>query len=155
MDQEDKSDRTVHILREIPFFDDFSYEEMALFSKNLSLRYFEASTILFNKGDIGDYLFFVVEGKVEIRLDRADVKNIIVATFTHGSCVGEMAVIDDYPRSAAIAVVEPSELLLLSKHRFEILCRDNPVIALKFIRGIAKNLSARLRKTTGRFADLT
>jgi CRP-like cAMP-binding protein len=66
-----------------------------------------------------------------------------------------MSIVDDYPRSATIVVTEPSELLILTKNRFESICRKNPGVGIKFLRGLAKNLSMRLRKTTGRFADLS
>lgn len=143
-----------HILREIPFFEEFSDDELDFFSKNASLRYFPEQTILFNEGDIGDYLFFIVEGAVEVRIQPTDSKPIIIATFEYGSCIGEMSIVDDYPRSATIVVTEPSELLILTKNRFESICRKNPEVGIKFLRGLAKNLSVRLRKTTGRFADL-
>lgn len=154
----DKMENTLgtihHILREIPFFEDFSDDELDFFSKNASLRFFPEQTILFKEGDIGDYLFFVVEGSVEVRIQATASKPIIIATFEHGSCIGEMSIVDDYPRSATIVVTEPSELLILTKNRFESICRKNPEVGIKFLRGLAKNLSMRLRKTTGRFADL-
>ena len=149
------SGRVKHILSEIPFFEEFSNDELDFFSKSLSLRYFPEQTVLFRKGDIGDYLFFVVGGTVEVRLEQFESKPIIIATFEQGSCVGEMSIVDDYPRSATIVVIAPSELLLLTRNRFESICRENPLIGIKFLRGIARNLSIRLRKTTGRFADLS
>ncbi len=147
--------RIKHILSEIPFFEEFSGDELDFFSRNLSLRAFTAQTVLFNKGDIGDYLFFVVEGAVEVRLESIESKPLIIATFERGSCVGEMSIVDDYPRSATIAVTEPSELLLFTRNRFESICKENPLVGIKFLKGIAKNVSLRLRKTTGRFADLS
>jgi len=147
--------RIEHILSEIPFFEEFSSDELDFFSNNLSLRSFPAQTVLFRKGDIGDYLFFIVEGKIEVRIDSAESKTIIIATFERGSCLGEMSLVDDYPRSATIVVIEASELLLLTRNRFESICKENPPVGIKFLRGIAKNLSFRLRKTTGRFADLS
>lgn len=146
--------RIEHILGENPFFEDFSDDELDFFSKQLSLRNFPEQTALFNKGDLGSYLFFIVNGEVEVRLESSDLKQVIAATFEGGSCVGEMSLVDDYPRSATIVVTKPSELLILSRSRFDSICNDNPRLGLKFIKGIAKNLSLRLRKTNGRFADM-
>ena len=150
---EDYFGRIRHILREIPFFEDFSSDELDFFSRNVSLRYFPAQTVLFREGDIADYLFFIVEGMVDVRLESAHSKRII-ATFDRGCCVGEMSMVDDYPRSATIVVTKPSELLLLTRNRFVSICQKNPPVGVKFLHGLAKNLSMRLRKTTGRFADL-
>lgn len=143
-----------HILREIPFFEEFSEEELDFFSKKVSLRFFPAQTTLFQKGDIGDYLFFVVEGVVDVGIESANSKQKIIASFGPGSSVGEMSVVDDFPRSANIVVREPSELLILTRTRFEAMCQENKGVGIKFLRGLAKNLSLRLRKSTGRFADM-
>ena len=146
-------DRVSYILSEIPFFEDFSDEELVLFSNQLSLRLFPEQSCLFKKDDVGDYLVFIVNGKLDVRLESNDKKQMIIASFGPGNTVGEMSLIDDYPRSATVVVTEPSELLLLSRKRFDEICSSNPVIGLKFLRGLAQNLSVRLRKTNGRFAD--
>jgi len=147
-------ERIEHILRENPFFEEFTQTELDYFARQLSLQSLAASTVLFRKGDLGSYLFFVVEGEIEVRLEANDLKQIIIASFERGSCVGEMAIVDDYPRSATIIVTQPSELLLLTRGRFDNICNEQPALGLKFLKGIAKNLSLRLRKTNGRFADL-
>jgi CRP-like cAMP-binding protein len=147
-------ERIEHVLRETPFFQDFSSEELNFFSRNVSLRYFPAQTVLFGKGEVGDYLFFVVEGAVDVRLESVGSKQMVIGTFDRGSCVGEMSIVDDYPRSATIVVTEPSELLILTRKRFESMCKKNPPVGIKFLLGLTKNLSIRLRKTNGRFADL-
>jgi CRP-like cAMP-binding protein len=143
-----------HILREIPFFEEFSDDEIDFFSKKVSLRSFPAQTVLSKKGDIGGFLFFVVDGTVDIRLEPSNSKQKIIATFGRGSSVGEMSIVEDYPRSANIVVTTPAELLLLTKNRFELICHEYPQIGIKFLRGLIKNLSMRLRKSTGRFADM-
>lgn len=146
--------RIEHILSEIPFFEDFTGDELDFFSRNVSLRYFPERTKLFKQGDVGDYLFFVVEGIVEVRLEAKYSKQIVMATFDRGCCVGEMSIVDENPRSATIVVTEPSELLSLTRDSFESICRENPPVGIKLLQGIAKDLSIRLRKTTGKFADL-
>jgi CRP-like cAMP-binding protein len=146
--------RIKHILGEIPFFEDFSTDELDFFSRNVSLRYFPAQTVLFKEGDIGDYLFFIVEGMVDVRLESTESKQNIIASFDRGSCVGEMSIVDDYPRSATIVVMKPSELLFLTRKRLKSICQENPPVGIKFLYGLAKSLSMRLRKRTGRFADL-
>lgn len=146
--------RIKHMLSEIPFFEDFTKTEMDAFSRYLSLRFFPAHTAIFERGDIGDYLFFVMAGMVEVRIEASDLKQFIIASFGPGSCVGEMSIMDNYPRSATVFVTEPSELLMISRARFETICDDHPKLGLKFLRGVAGNLSMRLRKTNGRFADI-
>ena len=146
-------DRIKNVLKEIPFFEEFEEDELNYFAKQLSLRSVETNTVLFRQDDIGDYMIFIVEGSVDVQLDSPTSKRII-ANYGYGSCVGEMSIVDDYPRSATIMVTEPSELLILTKNRFETINEDNPRVGIKIIKGIARNLSRRLRGSTGRFADL-
>ena len=146
--------RIKHILGETPFFEDFSTDELDFFSRNVSLRYFPAQTVLFKEGDIGDYLFFIVEGMVDVRLESTESGQNVIASFDRGCCVGEMSIVDDYPRSATIVVTKPSELLFLTRKRFKSICQENPPVGIKFLHSLARNLSMRLRKRTGRFADL-
>lgn len=142
-----------HILKEISFFEEFTEEELDFFARNISLRSFPEKTVLFEQGDIGEFLFFVVDGEIEVRLEATGPGHII-GTFGRGACLGEMSIVDDAPRSATVTVAKPSDLLVLTRDRFQSICEANPMVGLKFMSGIAKNLSIRLRKTTGRFADI-
>lgn len=146
-------DRIKNILKEVSFFEEFEDNELDFFSKQLSLQAVPKGTVLFSEDEIGDYLFFIVEGSVDVRLETTRAKHI-VATYGFGHCVGEMALIDDYPRSATVLVNEPSELLILTKKRMEHMVKKNPILGVKIYKGLAKNLSLRLRGAAGRFSDL-
>ena len=153
-DRYESIDRVQHILSELSFFEEFNQDELAYFAKKLSLRSFPPDTMLFKEGDIGDYLFFVVNGQVEVKIESQTSAQLVIAKFGPGSTIGEMSLIDDYPRSATIRVAEETELLLLSRRRLDSICEDNPITSLKFMKGLAKTLSNRLRKANGRFADI-
>jgi CRP-like cAMP-binding protein len=146
--------RIKNILKELAFFEEFDDDELDYFARQVSLRSFPKKTVIFSEGDVGDYLFFVVEGSVDVRLESPDANRKVIASYGWGSCVGEMSMVDDYPRSATIVVTKPSELLIMTKTRLDDICTNNPRVGVKFIRGLAKNLSIRLRGMTGRFVDL-
>jgi len=146
--------RVYHILSELPFFENFSGEELSYFANNLSLRSFPKNTLLFEQNEIGNYLFFVVNGEVEVKIKSQNTQQFVVAKFGPGSSIGEMSLIDDYPRSATIMVSKPSDLLLLTRQCLDRLCSEKPETGLKFLRGLIKTLSNRLRKANGRFADI-
>ena len=152
--QSDSIDRVQHILSELPFFEDFSTDELNYFANNLSLRSFPAETCLFKQNDIGDYLFIVVNGEVEVKIQSHSAYQFVIAKFGSGSTIGEMSLIDDTPRSATIIVSKPSDLLLLTRRCFDRVCEEKPKTGLKFLRGLTKTLSTRLRKANGRFADI-
>lgn len=146
-------DRIKNILKEIPFFEDFNDDELDFFSKQLSLRSIPKDTVLFKKGDLSDYFFFIVEGSIEVRLDATRAKHV-VATFGYGHSLGEMSLVDEFSRSASVYVTEPSELLILTRSKLDSIVEDHPVLGGKIYKGLAKNLGIRLRNTSGRFSDL-
>ena len=72
-----------------------------------------AGTLLFGEGDAGSHAFLINKGRLEIFLAR-DGRDVILATRGPGEIVGEMAIIDNRPRSASVRVIEDCQLLAIS-----------------------------------------
>lgn len=142
------------LIRALPFFDSFNDEELKNFSRNLSLQHLDKDLILFKEGDMGDYLFFVVDGIIEIRTDTKDKNGRIIANYTAGASVGEMALIDEYERSATVRAITDCEILVLTKTKFDQILNKEANIGVKLLKGLAKNISMRLREKGGSFKDV-
>ena len=99
-------------------------------------RYRQGETI-FKQGDTADCMFGVIEGAIEIELDGAVVERVPpLAVF------GEMALIDDLPRSATARAATDCSLAVIDKKRFIRLVELTPNFALQMMRVI----TARLRR---------
>ena len=99
---------------------------------------YPAEHILMREGDRGDTLYLMVEGEVEILKD-----NIPVMAFDEsGICFGEMALIDDEPRSATVRTKQPTKVLEITREDFY------PAMAREFsiARGVFRELNARIRR---------
>ncbi len=83
------------------------------------LHYANGETI-FRKGDIGDYLYIIVSGKVEI-LAVSNQKEVQVATLGKGEYFGEMALLNQKKRNATVRCLEDTELLAIRKNDFHVL----------------------------------
>jgi len=147
-------ERIYGLVRDLPFFDSFDDDEIRDFSKNLSLRQVREGEVLFREGDVGDYLFFIVEGVIEIMLENENRQHKVIATYTTGASVGEMSLIDEYERSATVRAGSNCEILVLTKTKLDKIISENPVIGIKILKGLAKNISERLRTQVGRYRDL-
>ncbi len=104
----------------------------------------EAGETLFREGDQGDRAYVVREGRLEIsrRVGSADV---VIAIEGPGTILGEMALIDDQPRSATVRAMEPARLTVVPKEAFQFhLARTDPVIRLLLERftSIIRSISA-------------
>ena len=104
-----------------------------------------------NENTVGDELFVVQQGQVEVwSMINADgsltESSRRIATISAGQVVGEMALLDNRPRSADLrAGPQGVRLLRLKRQRFEALCEDDPELGQHVLRNIARALALRLR----------
>jgi CRP-like cAMP-binding protein len=65
-----------------------------------------------------------------------------------------MAMIDEYERSATVRAATDLEILILTKSRFDSIIEEHPHIGVRVLRGLAKNISLRLRTSQGRLRNI-
>tara|TARA_B100001248_G_scaffold241598_1_gene208402 strand:+ start:74983 stop:75483 length:501 start_codon:yes stop_codon:yes gene_type:complete len=111
----------------------------------------KAGEVLFNQGDVGDTLFLVEEGSLEIII-QGDNKEQTVAVLKPGDIVGEMALVTKEVRSATVKTSEETRLLALTKERFDEILKADPKIAIQVVHNVAALLAKRLQ-TTNKLID--
>ena len=102
---------------------------------NNATRSFKAGDIIFKEGDPAKEMFFVQSGEVEIRLG-----NHLLDTVGERSIFGEMALIEDAPRSATAVAVSDVTLVPVAEKQFVFLVGETPYFALKVMRVLAQRL---------------
>jgi len=110
---------------------------------------FPAGTVLFHEGDRGEEMFILQSGKVKISKKIRGVEKTL-ATLEKGEFFGEMAILNDKPRSATAETIEDADMLVIDRKTFETLLRSNVEIAIRFI----KRLADRLRETNEQMESL-
>ena len=108
----------------------------------IATRAVKEGTLIFQEGDKADGLFVIKRGQVRIRLG-----NRTLAELSANSIFGEMALIDDAPRSATAVAMTDVELVPISEKQFLFLVSQTPFFALKVMRVLAR----RLRTTSKSF----
>jgi CRP/FNR family cyclic AMP-dependent transcriptional regulator len=106
-------------------------------------------TVLFHEGDHGEEMYIIQSGKVKISRRIRGVEKTL-ATLEKGEFFGEMAILNDKPRSAAAETIEDCEMLVIDRKTFDALIRGNAEIAVRFI----KRLADRLRETNDQMESL-
>lgn len=96
--------------------------------------YAEGQTI-FKEGQPGDYMYFVVAGEVNVQ-----IRGKIVDTVGMGGILGEMALVDDKPRSATTIARTACKLIPINQKRFTSLVRETPHFAIQVMRIMADRL---------------
>lgn len=103
--------------------------------------------VIFKEGATGDAFYFIVSGSIRISTMVPGVGEEALTILREGEYFGEMALIDDAPRSASAIANENTILLLIEKDNFRKLLAQETGIAYKLLWVFTKTLSARLRKT--------
>jgi diguanylate cyclase len=94
-------------------------------------KVYRAGEYIMRQGDLGNSAYFIQSGRVLISLTRADGSVLQMGYRGPGSLVGEMAIVDDGPRSASVRAIEDCRLLEISKHDFTRALRNsNPIVGL-------------------------
>jgi CRP-like cAMP-binding protein len=105
---------------------------------------FAAGQFVFKAGEPGETMYIITEGEVEIRGGSATLD-----TAGPGSIVGELALIDDEPRSATVVAKTDCRLVPVDRRRFEYMVQETPFFAL----AVMKVIADRLRRTDARVAS--
>jgi CRP/FNR family transcriptional regulator, cyclic AMP receptor protein len=112
---------------------DFSH----LVGPEVPTRNYGKGAAIFREGDRGDEFFVVVRGEVEIRSG-----NRLLERLGKNSIFGEMALIDDSPRSASVVAVTDVTVAPIKERQFLFLVKHTPFFALRVMRVLAARLRA-------------
>jgi len=138
-------------VQQCPFFDVFSQDLQATIADYLEVFEVNAGDKLFAKGDWGDFMGFVMAGELEIFLDEGQ-GHTFVAKLGPGEVFGEMAVVDDLPRSASCSATTGGRVIVLFRESMRKMIRNEPELSMLVMFQIARTLSLRLRSANALIA---
>lgn len=115
--------------------------------KTAELRAYEAGEVIFSQGDPGDGFFYVEDGEVEISARVGDDDYRVFARIGPGEIFGEMAVLDDGPRSATARANGPTKAYFIGREELFRILQNNPEAMIRLLRFF----SHRIRKTNQQY----
>lgn len=139
------------MLQKIPLFSGMTLEQLDAIHRCLCEQQYTKGELIFGEGDIGDEMFIILEGEVEILIKLDSDHPFLLSTIGSGAYFGEMSILDDEPRSAAARVSENARVLVLKGEQLKDLIFNMPELAFT----IFKVLSARQRRSDKRLNELT
>jgi CRP-like cAMP-binding protein len=138
------------LLRNVPIFSELSDFDVATLSRVATRRRYPKDTVIFFENEEGDFFFMILEGRIKVTILGDDGREIILSVLGAGDFFGEMALLDNEPRSATAIAIEESELLSLHRTDFQNVIADNRAIMSALIR----ILTARLRRANHQISTL-
>jgi CRP/FNR family cyclic AMP-dependent transcriptional regulator len=112
-------------------------------------RSYRKSEVIFDEGSTGGEMYLIHSGRVVLTARQNEAEQVALVVLNPGDFFGEMALVDDCPRSATAAAVEDgTELIVMDRARFLFMVRQQPEFALSLMH----TLCQRLREMDKRFS---
>jgi CRP/FNR family transcriptional regulator/CRP/FNR family cyclic AMP-dependent transcriptional regulator len=137
-------------LQGVPFFANLGEDHAGELAKSLVPRRFGLGQVIFHLGDPGGLLYLISRGKVKISHTTPEGQDVVLAILGPGDFFGELALIDDSPRSATAVALETTETWTLHREEFIHYLADNPDFALH----VLKTLARVIRRLNTQLADI-
>lgn len=128
------------MLAQVGLFGDLSSAELIGLAALMRPRTFARDEVIYLRGDPGTGFYVIATGRVKITLTSPDGKELILRRLGPGEFHGELALLDDHPRSADAISVEPGVSLVLQRDAFRAFLGDHPTVATKLLATVSQYL---------------
>ncbi len=135
-------EQEVELIRRFPIFSKMAPAKQKLLCFSSERLTYNAGQEIFHMGDPGDSCYIVIEGQVDISVDRPHGKESLhLGTVGANEIVGEIAIFGQVPRTATATASTRLEVLRISAELFRSVIRENPDAAVELIRSLAERLA--------------
>jgi CRP/FNR family transcriptional regulator, cyclic AMP receptor protein len=147
-------EQVIDFLLETTLFGELDAAELGDIVQIMQIQRFRQEQAIFSEGDAGNawYVIYSGEGSVEKRDPFSPTRE--VAVLGPHACFGEMAILDDSPRSASVIATKETTVFRFPAAMFEVLLAEHSVAAYKLVHAMAKALCVRQRKMNQQLTDL-
>jgi len=142
-----KEGNIIPVLRKIPIFEELTFRDLKKIELIVHERTFIPDEVIFYERQPGTGMYFVKKGL--IRLTKTlDGERVRIAELAEGEFIGEMSLLEEYPRSAQATAVVKTEVLGVFRPDLLDLINRHPRLGSKILMEFSKRLANRLRRTT-------
>ncbi len=143
----------IEFLKRVNLFENLNPNELAKIEKICRMEVFPKDTEIFKEGEPGDVCYVITSGEVRISKFIPNIGEEALAVLKPGSYFGEMALIDNFPRSAHAIANTDAALLAITKTDLDRILIMDRELGYKLLWVFTKTLSKRLRETNEKMAS--
>jgi CRP/FNR family transcriptional regulator, cyclic AMP receptor protein len=139
-------------LKRMALFSEFTPGELETLVDLVEPKTLPAGTLIVKQDEPGDCMYIIVDGSAKV-IHRAKGKEFLLATLSRGQFFGEIALVDEGPRSADVIAVEPCTVLALEQSVIRALAGVYPSAAFKMLVAVGRTLIERMRQGNKKYID--
>jgi CRP/FNR family cyclic AMP-dependent transcriptional regulator len=149
-----REDDIFSLLKKVPIFSDLTPKELAEVEKIVHQRGYKKRETIIHDGDPGLGMYIIVSGSVEIVEENEKAGKKTLAKLSDGSFFGDMALLDEEPRSASAIALVDSDIMGFFRPDFLDLIYRKPKLGIKVLLALARVIGERLRHTNELLAKI-
>lgn len=139
-------------LKSTVLFSEFTTEEIEQFIELCDSTTAAAGEVIVKQDDKGDCMYVLISGDAKV-IHHSGGRDVELATLQDGDFFGELALVDEGPRSADVLAVGDCTLLRITQAVVSAVAGVYPTAAFKFLIAIGRIMVSRLRKSNQRYVD--
>jgi CRP/FNR family transcriptional regulator, cyclic AMP receptor protein len=143
----------VDFIVNLPLFEFLDMEELEEVASRMNFRNLDPGDVLFHEWDKADFVCFIESGELDVTKKNGPDSSDVIATLRRGRSIGEMSIINNFPRSSTLIARSKARLAVFPREGFEDILKKQVEIGVKILKGLATLLSINLKKTSRRLAD--
>ncbi len=138
----------MELISQVDLFRSLNDSHRSYLAKCTGTSQYHAGDVIIRQGEEGTHLSIIVSGRVEVRRERPGREPLVLHDLVAGQFFGEMALLDDRPRTATVIALEDTLCLTLYKWHFRVELESHPEMAI----AILPEISRRWRQALDRLA---
>ncbi len=138
----------------IKIFKDLSEQDKKIISGLLQARTFKSGDVVYDEGDPGAVLSFIMTGKVRVCRTTPEGEQFCIISLTEGEMFGIMSFLDGSLHDATIVADTETHIMTLQKKDFDALLAANTLLAATILKNLAIHLAVIVRNMNSQYMDL-
>lgn len=137
----------------LPLFEFVNTDDLSMIAEKMKFITLNAGEVLFHEWDRADFVCFIESGELNVTKKTGADTHEVRAVLKRGRSIGEISIINNFPRSATVVARTDVRLAVFPSAAFEEIVENQKDVAIHILKGLASLLSMNLKKASSRLED--
>jgi CRP-like cAMP-binding protein len=153
VNRSEKDKDIANFIINLPLFEFLERDDLFEVASRMEFMDLDPGEVLFREWDKADFVCFVERGELDVTKKTGPDSRAVRATLRRGRSIGEMSIINNFPRSSTVIARSEVRLAVFQRAMFEEILKQKVDIGVNILKGLANLLSINLRKASSRLED--